>query len=108
MILCIVPNQYLPPTATAKFLAYVERFDVVGSAPDPASGMYRLKRARRSDGTPVADLIPLDRLRARVELTPRFGKTADHRLTKENSLNKWNDFWLTKYLTKELFFALHR
>lgn len=106
MILCIAPNLNLPAAATADFLAYVERFDIVGSGPDPASGMYRLKRARTSNKTPIGDFIPLHRLRARVELTPQFGKKADCHLTKENSLDMWENFWLTKYFTKELFFAL--
>ncbi|KAJ7130254.1 hypothetical protein C8R44DRAFT_872081 [Mycena epipterygia] len=106
MILCIAPNQNLPASATAEFLAYVERFDIVGPGTDLASGMHRLKRAKKPDGTIIGDFIPLDRLRARVELTPRFGKTANRRLTKENSLNAWDNFWLTKYFNKDFFFAL--
>ncbi|KAJ7114401.1 hypothetical protein C8R44DRAFT_832941 [Mycena epipterygia] len=105
-VLCIL--LILPARSHSWPTSHDTRFDVVGSAPDLASGMYRLKRAKRADGTLVADLILLDQLRARAELTPRFGKTADRRLTKENSLDKWDNFWLTKYLTKELFFALHR
>lgn len=103
--MCIAADPNLPPAATADFLAYVERFDVVGSGPDLASGMHHLRRAKRSDKTRLGDLIPLDRLRAVVELTPRFGKKADRRLTKENSM-EGDEFWLTKYFTKQLFFAL--
>lgn len=54
----------------------------------------------------MGDIIPLDRLRVAVELTPCFGKTADPRLTKENSLDCLDDFWLSKWFNKELFWAL--
>lgn len=96
-----------------KFLAYVQRFDIVnpagsvgGPRPDSDTGMYRVRRAWRTNGIVMGDIIPLDQLRAHVELTPQFGKQADRRLTKENSLDYSEEFWLTKYFTKELFFAL--
>ncbi|KAJ6504061.1 hypothetical protein DFH09DRAFT_944143, partial [Mycena vulgaris] len=114
MVMRVVPNGGFPhPPGTNGFLAYVQRFDVVNPArsgggphPDPDTGMYHVRRAWRSNGTVVGDIIPLDRLRAHVELTPRFGSEADRRLTKENSLDCSEDFWLTQYFTKELFFAL--
>lgn len=113
MIMHVVPREgFSSPSGTNGFLAYVQRFDVVsppgtvGPCPDPDAGMYRLKRARRSDDTVIGAVVPLDQLRVHVELTPRFGKQADRRLTKENSLDIPEDFWLDKYFTKELFFAL--
>ncbi|KAJ6468957.1 hypothetical protein DFH09DRAFT_1254079 [Mycena vulgaris] len=78
-----------------KFLAYVQRFDIVnpagsvgGPRPDSDTGI--------TNGIVMGDIIPLDQLRAHVELTPQF----------ENSLDYSEEFWLTKYFTKELFFAL--
>ncbi|KAJ7725009.1 hypothetical protein DFH07DRAFT_871814 [Mycena maculata] len=117
MIFRVVPwRDSQPVSGTSRFLAYVQRFDVVnqtdpatnmsGPIPEPASGMYHLKRARRSDQSIMGDIVLLDRLRARIELTPRFGKAADRRLTKETSLDYCDDFWLSKWFTKELFFAL--
>ena len=40
-----------------------------------------------ADGNRMGDIIPLGQLRSAVELTPSFGKQADHhrRLTKENN-----------------------
>ncbi|KAJ7827298.1 hypothetical protein B0H13DRAFT_1917730 [Mycena leptocephala] len=80
----------------------VQRFDIVpqmrGGFPEPASGMYQLKRARRVDQSIMGDIIPLDRLRMRVELTPHFGKMADRRLKKVRKLRRgdyrtaWRDF----------------
>ncbi|KAJ6556694.1 hypothetical protein B0H10DRAFT_2169607 [Mycena sp. CBHHK59/15] len=117
MIICVVPfNKDAPPPGTNQFLAYVQRFDVVpqknpttgvrGLFPEPTSGLYQLKRARRTDNSILGDIVPLERLRAPVEITPRFGKKADRRLTKETSLDFVDDFWLSKYFNKELFFAL--
>ena len=117
MIFRVVPcRNSQPPSGTSGFLAYVQRFDIVnqmdpetkmrGPIPEPASGMYQLKRARRSDRSIMGDIVPLDRLRARIDLAPRFGKVADRRLTKETSLDYSDDFWLSKWFNKELFFAL--
>lgn len=44
------------------FLAYVQHFNIIlagGASPDLASGMYTLKRATRSDGSRLGDVIPL-------------------------------------------------
>ena len=123
MILRVVPRNpaFAPLPGTEGFLAYVQRFDVIpqvnpetnvrGAFPEATSGMYALKRARRYNasgqrGSPQGDIIPLDRLRVPVELTPQFGKKADPRLKKETSLDHWDTFWLSKWFNKELFFAL--
>jgi hypothetical protein len=113
MIMRVVPSQgFTSPLGTAEFLAYLHRFDIdpprgsIGPCRDPHTDMYRLKRARRSDNTMIGDVVSLDQLRVSVEISPRFGKQADHRLTKETSLDIPEHFWLTKYYNKELFFAL--
>ncbi|KAJ7314687.1 hypothetical protein DFH08DRAFT_716459, partial [Mycena albidolilacea] len=115
MIFRVVPKDGRPaPPGTAGFLAYVQRFDIVPQrinkrnviCPEPAAGMYQLKRAGRVGGSQMGDIIPLDRLRVAVELTPCFGKTANPCLTKENSLDYSDDFWLSKWFNKELFWAL--
>ncbi|KAJ7205926.1 hypothetical protein B0H12DRAFT_1034874, partial [Mycena haematopus] len=123
MIFRVVPRaNYAPLPGTEGFLAYVERFDIIQQVdpatgtkgPDPASGMYAVRRARRSEkftegsskGPPMGDVVPLGRLRVHVELTPQFGKKADHCLKKETSLDHWDDFWLCKWFNKDLFYAL--
>jgi len=112
----VTPRDSRPAPGTQGFLAYVQRFNVVpqpnpggggkGMFPEPASGMYLLKRARRSDQSVMGDIIPLDRLRAPVELTPHFGKVANRCLSNETSLDLCDEFWLSKWFNKELFFAL--
>ena len=118
MILRVVPrnSNFAPPPGTAGFLAYVQRFDIIsqldpdtgvrGPLPEAASGMYAVRRARRYNNSPQGDIIPLDRLRAAVELTPQFGEKAEPRLKKETSLDYCDTFWLSKWYNKELFYAL--
>ena len=103
------------------FLTYVRRFDIIsqinatisgsrtlkGPYPEPSSGLYLLKRSKRSTGVIMGDVLPLDQIRSLVNLTPRFGKEASHILTKDNSLEYSSEFWLNKYFTKELFLALN-
>lgn len=119
VIFRIVPprNQFFEDDC---FLAYVQRFDIVpqinksvsGSAsrrgpyPEPASSLYLLKRAYRTSGSLVGDIVPVRQIQDLVELIPRFGKTADRRFTCFNSLEFSSEFWLNKYFNKELFLAL--
>ena len=104
-----------------RFLTYVRRFDIIsqinaavsgsrtmkGPYPELSSGLYLLKRSKRSTGLVMGDVLPLDQIRSLVNLTPRFGEKANRILTKENSLEFSSEFWLNKYFTKELFLALN-
>jgi hypothetical protein len=67
--------------------------------------MHLLKRARRSDGSIMGDIVPLGQLRKLVDLVPRFGKQANRQLAKETVLEYSSEFWLNKYFEKELFYA---
>lgn len=102
---------------TNRFLAYIRRYDIIpqrdpanhprqGVFPDPNTGLFLLKRATRSDGELVGDIIPLDQLRSLVDLEPRFGEKANSQLTNANSLSFATEFWLNKYFNKELFYTL--
>ena len=100
------------PTTRPLYLAYVERFDVVPQAhlprgarlaPDPIHGMYVLRRALRSDGSPMGGIIPLHHLRMPVNLIPQFGEKADARLTSRTSFNSCRVFFLNHYFDKEDF-----
>lgn len=107
LIMRAVPRAGCEPYAgTEGFLIYAHKFNLVHSSPDSAAGMYLLKRARRSDNSLVGDIVPLDQLRAAIDLTPRFGAKADTRLTTRTILEYSTEFWLNKYFSKELFFAL--
>jgi hypothetical protein len=99
---------------------YAQRFDIIpqlpptgqgqsnekGPYPEPSTGMHLLKRARRTDGSIMGDIVPLAQLRTLVDLVPRFGKQANRQLSKETVLEYSSEFWLNKYFEKELFYAL--
>ena len=68
--------------------------------------MHLLKKATRANGARIGDIVPLDQIRALVDLTPRFGSKANARLTSFSSMAYSTEFWLNKYFDKELFYAL--
>ena len=103
------------PTKYPLYLAYVQRFDVVPQmhlprgerlAPDPIHGMYVLRRAKRSDGSPMGAIVLLHHLRMPVHLIPRFGEKVDPRLTSRTSFDSSHLFFLNHYFDKEDFVFL--
>ncbi|KAG1856595.1 hypothetical protein C8R48DRAFT_749162 [Suillus tomentosus] len=88
-----------------QFLMYVQRFDLSNDR-DPATRLYALKQAKRLNGNRMGDIIPVSQLRAPVQLVPRFGATADKRLSAYNSLEHAAEFWLNEFWDKSTFFAL--
>ncbi|KAG1808474.1 hypothetical protein EV424DRAFT_1574242 [Suillus variegatus] len=106
LIILIIKSQ---DTLSDRFLAYVYRFDVIpqgGSDREPSTQLHVLKRARRSNGTRVGDVVPVTQLRAPVNLVPRFGVSADNRLTPYNSMEHASEFWLNKYWDKNTYLPL--
>lgn len=121
LIFRAIPSRRAPNAlGTDLFLTYAQRFDIIsqlnptvhasstqrGFYPDPSTGMFVLKRSQRSDGTIMGDVVPLGQVRTLLDLVPRFGADANKQLTKETSLEFSREFWLNKYLDKELFYAL--
>ncbi|KIM59471.1 hypothetical protein SCLCIDRAFT_126081, partial [Scleroderma citrinum Foug A] len=92
------------------FLAYIYHFKdslpPSRSTNNDAAGLHILKRAIRSDGTHVGDVIPLLHLRSPAHVIPCFGKEANPRLTCHTAYELSNEFWLNKYWNKEFFYAL--
>ncbi|KAF9784417.1 hypothetical protein BJ322DRAFT_1141469 [Thelephora terrestris] len=95
------------------YLTYVERFDIIPQtdlprgqrlAPDLIWGMYVLRRACRSDGSPMGAVVPLYHLRQPVQLVPKFGEKADPTLTSQTSFDASRDFYLNHYFDKEDYF----
>jgi len=101
------------------FLTYARRFDIVpqinksisgsstarGPYPEPKSTLYILKRAKRANGELIGDILPLQQVKAAVNLIPCFGNEANRRFTKYNSSSYSSEFWLNKYFDKELYLA---
>ena len=82
-----------------------------GPYPDPVTSLFLLKRAKcpgsgSSPGTAISAVLPLWQLRSPAELVPRYGKEADCHLTRTNCHAYSKEFWLDKYLDKEMFYAL--
>lgn len=86
------------------FLAYVQRI-VVGSV-NPATGMHHLKRAVRSNGQRIGEVIPVTFIRSPAHLIPDFGGEAHQCLTRLNSYEQSSTFWLNKYWSKQIYYAL--
>ena len=92
---------------------YAQRFDIVpqltmtpltrATVPDPTTGLYILKRAFRTDGSRLGDIIPLSHCRTPVQLVPRFGKEADAQLARSNSMELSREFFLNAYFDKDIF-----
>ena len=99
------------------YLAYMERFDIVpqpthlGSpsrarCPDPVTGMYVVKRASRSNGNRLGDVVPLSQIRTTAPLIPRYGSQADPKLTSRNSMEFSTEFFLNKFFDKDLYYMM--
>ncbi|KAG2738818.1 hypothetical protein P692DRAFT_20882268 [Suillus brevipes Sb2] len=86
-------------------LTYVQCF-TSNSERESTTQLHLLKRAKRSNGTRVGDVIPVTQLRAPVNVVPRFGASTDPRLTQYNSMEHASEFWLNKYWDKNIFFPL--
>jgi len=89
---------------TDTFLAYVQRFNV--TPPDAASGLHGLKRAVRTNGTRIGDIIPLTHIRSPAHVIPRFGRAANSRLNSHTSYELSSEFWLNKYWNKQFYYCL--
>ena len=91
------------------FLCYVQHFDIVpqaGAQRDPATQLHVLRRALRSGGQRLGDIIPVSQIRAYANLILRFGQRADARLTAFNSFEHSREFFLNKYFDKNSYFPL--
>ena len=115
-IRCIFHPHWLLETKLPLYLAYVHWFDIVPqlhmprgqrSIPDPITGMYVLKRAKRSSGAPMAAIVPLYHCYMPVQLIPRFSAKADRRLDHPSSTMEYTqEFFLDHYFDIEDFSLL--
>jgi len=69
-----------------------------GRHPGPSTGMHILKRARRTEGLIMWDIVTLVQLRTLVDLVARFGKRTKGRLT----ISEYSsEFWLNKHISRK-------
>ncbi|KAI5986321.1 hypothetical protein EDD15DRAFT_2174972 [Pisolithus albus] len=86
-----------------RFLVYVRRFDVVNV--EPSTHLHVLKWAVRASGSYFGDVFPLDQISSFAHVVPRFGETADKRLTYMNSFHASQSFYLNRYFDKDFFYT---
>ena len=100
-------------TGLLLYLAYIHRFDIVPQlsmprgqrfTPDPVTRMYILKRATRSNGSPMGAIVPIYHCHIPVHLIPRFGEAADPHLAPQISMERSKTFFLNHYFDPEDFF----
>ncbi|KAG1800625.1 hypothetical protein EV424DRAFT_1332024, partial [Suillus variegatus] len=111
LIMCPIGKSGTNWSWKDRFLVYVHRFDIVPQSSgtndrEPSTQLHLLKRAKHSNGTWVGDIIPVTQLRSPVNLFPRFGASADNRLTPYNSMEHASQFWLNKYWDKNTYLPL--
>lgn len=91
------------------YLVYAQRFDSVRSSGlcEPASGLFRLKRAESNrQNTPrrrLGAVVEANRIRCGVHVAPYFGATAHREYTKKTYAEVSTLFNLNKYSDKETF-----
>ncbi|KAG1838044.1 hypothetical protein DFJ58DRAFT_734059 [Suillus subalutaceus] len=94
-----------------RFLVYVHRLTLFPKAPVPMI-VSQVRSSTCSNERSVqmvlrvGDIVPVTQLRALVNLVPRFGASADNRLTPYNSMEHASQFWLNKYWDKNSYFPL--
>ncbi|KAJ4495335.1 hypothetical protein C8R41DRAFT_762707, partial [Lentinula lateritia] len=120
-IIFTIAQPRKPSLPTHRFLAYCERLDVINQPPPPfeyqslpgynalpshfsdySSGCFILKRARRVDGTPFGDIIPVSQFRSLVDICPRYRSTPHPSLTRSSSQYHSDEFFLNKYFNSFL------
>ncbi|KAI6035957.1 hypothetical protein BKA83DRAFT_4040643 [Pisolithus microcarpus] len=109
LIMCPVSPKGIRLVWSDRFLVYVQRFDIVSqrqASVDRTTGLHVLNRAMRASGEFLGDIFPLDQIKSYAHLVPRFGETADIRLTSTNSFHSARSFLLNKYFDKDFYYAL--
>ena len=90
---------------------YVQRFNVVSQQGSPSNvhlgtGMHLVRRAIKSNGTRIGDVVPVSHIQSAAHLIPSFGKQAHSHLSRQNSCELSSNFWLNKFWLKEFYYAL--
>ncbi|KIK12915.1 hypothetical protein PISMIDRAFT_18373 [Pisolithus microcarpus 441] len=109
LIMCPISPKGIQLVWSDRFLVYVQQFDIVSqqqASMDQTTGLHVLNRATRASGEFLGDIFPLDQIKSYAHLVPRFGETADIRLTSTNSFHSVWSFLLNKYFDKDFYYAL--
>ncbi|KIK20935.1 hypothetical protein PISMIDRAFT_12681 [Pisolithus microcarpus 441] len=109
LIMCPISPKGIWLVWSDRFLVYVQRFDIVSqrqASMDRTTGLHVLNQATHASGEFLGDIFPLDQIKSYAHPVPRFGETADIRLTSMNSFHSAWSFLLNKYFDKDFYYAL--
>lgn len=68
--------------------------------------MFVVTRHLRSSHVRMGDIIHLQNVQQAIQLVPKFGRFADTKLTKDNSMEIGKDFYVNSYASKDTFHAI--
>jgi hypothetical protein len=104
LIFCLIPPHNISPWWAKQFLVYAQWFDAISSSNgvlvDPITHMVTLKRAFRTSGIAMGDVIPLNQISSLAHIVPRFGAKVNPHLTSSNSLHYSTTFISIATLTR--------
>jgi hypothetical protein len=70
--------------------------------------MYVVERSRRSDGSPLGDVVPLAAIARPIDLVPKFTASFDFNLINaDNVLEEWDKFYVNCFWDKETYQAVY-
>jgi len=115
----IIFQPVLPQSATpapilvyGEYFQYSHRYTEQGPngerifIPEPGIDMFVVSRHLRSNGTRMGDVALLQNVQQVVQLVPKFGKYADAALTKDNSMEIGQEYYINNLSDKETFHAI--
>ncbi|CAE6462058.1 unnamed protein product [Rhizoctonia solani] len=88
-------------------LAYVHRFTRIPQQPDAETGMYLVKKDRRTNGRLFGRVIEARQIVRVCPLAPVIREAANRQITPKTSFAFYEAFYINKYHSHEIFEYLH-
>ncbi|CAE6342667.1 unnamed protein product [Rhizoctonia solani] len=88
-------------------LAYIRRFTKIPHHPDAETGMYLVKKDRRTNGELFGRVIEARQIVRVCPLAPVIRGAANRKITPETSFSFYESFYINKYHSHEVFDYLH-
>ncbi|KAJ3815928.1 hypothetical protein F5876DRAFT_29486 [Lentinula aff. lateritia] len=98
----LIPSDIPPP----QHLAYVTWFTKFTVNPEPATGLYRVKRDIESGGLCTASIVALDSIVCSAHLFPQWGGSVPPEWTSETVLDHAPSFLLNIFKDEHVYFNL--
>ncbi|KAG9308640.1 hypothetical protein JVU11DRAFT_11593 [Chiua virens] len=110
-ILQPVTDPMSPPLIYVEFFNFsnthfVNMDGICIAVPAPKIEMFVVQRRLRSNGQRLGDVVRLDDVRDIVQLVPKFGGKVSPSVTRDNSLEIGQEFYVNSFADKEVFHAI--